>query len=324
MTTVGPGTYIVSSSDYGSIIDAIPTVGTNVWIELSCLPYGQDYSVRYPSSAVAGRIVSLDAGPLGVFSGINSRGVTVLHGQTVTVRRNAKNAFQVISPANPTPRVGNAYFNVSPQRFLIVGQSLGQQWEYMPAAKAFVGANNAASTQFYHMCTGGSAALKEYCQTAYPNYWWWDVDKSAPGPLLIDAINFVLNLDANLKPTHILWIQGEQDSGMYVGSGDEDDALFRARYEEAVFRILDALRVHCNMADRYSIPAHIQKLGPRSTPDTNGMFQLRLAQESLVSRAGKNIKWGAIPPLDLPLADNVHPTAAGYQILGALTGAAFN
>lgn len=325
MATIGPGVHLVRPSHQGSVIDACPTSGTNVFLDLTCIPYGVDFSVRYPSTSAPGRIVSLDCGPFGTFAGLGSRGVTVLHGQTVTFRRNSKNSFQVVSPANPTPRVGNAYFSVSPQRVLIVGQSLGQQWEYMPAAGAFEDANNAASTQFYHMCMGGSAALKEYAPTSSPlGRWWWDVDKHAPGPLLIEAINFVMALDANLKPTHILWIQGEQESAWYTGTTPEADDALRCRYKESVFRVLDCLRVHACMGDRYSIPAFIQRLGYRASGERPGMPIIRQAQDELVSMPGVNIRMGAVPPTDLPLADDVHPTSAGYEILGTLTGQAFN
>lgn len=323
--TLGPGVHLLRPSQAGVTVDAVPTATMNVWMHVNSIPYGVDYYVRYPSTAPAGRIVVLDAGPFGVFSGLNSRGITIQHGQTIQLRRTNSNAFAVISPTTGVvARSGSANFASTPRRILIVGQSLGKQWEYMTAAGAFLdkGAilGSLPYTAFYHFCTGGSAALHEY----RPDYWWYDLDTGAPGPLLISVIQAIMSLQDNEKPTHVLWVQGEQDSGHYAGTTTVEDDVFRTRYQTAVGKIIDAIRVHCNMAAPRSIPAYIQILGPRASGESRGMPLVRDAQWNLINTVGANILVGAEPPTSIPLADDVHPNAAGYTILGELTALAFD
>jgi hypothetical protein len=318
------GVELLSSTQQTADLQAEPAAESNVFIRLNCIPYETTYSVTYNAAAPSGRIVALDAGPQGLFTGISARGVTVSHGQTVTFKRNSKNSFTVLTPGSPTARTGEASFATSPQRVIIVGQSLGQQWEYMPAGPAFVQANDADSTQFYHHCTGGSAAMHEYTQIAWPNYWWYDPDTDTDGPLLTAACAAIDALSGTQKPTHILWVQGEQDSGTYSGTTELEDAVFVAKYKESVAAIIAKLQQHCNPSSPLSVPAYIQILGRRLSGETRGMPLVRQAQYELIDTPGLNINLGAVPPPDLPHADDVHPDAEGYAILGRLTGLAFN
>jgi hypothetical protein len=330
MASFGPGNHLLRFDQAGQTVDLIPSSTGNVWIDVNCIRLDpQSYTVRYPSSAPAGRIVVLDTGPFGIFTNTGTRGITLQHGQSVTFSRVAVEAYTVSAVAGVAGlvgRSGSANFNAAPVRILMVGQSLGQEWEYAPAVQSFIDRLDEIHAQagtvrpacsFIHKCTGGSAALKEYRKAGTTNFW-WDYDGNASGPLNNVVCPELVAMPAAEKPTHIFWIQGEQDGGVYAGTTEGEDAIFRERYARAVTAALKVQRGYINSADRYSIPAFIQILGTRASGERRGMPILRQAQYDVIATEGINVKLGAINPMDLPLEDDVHPTDSGYAILGML------
>lgn len=332
MPSFGSGNHVLRYDQAGAIVDLVPTSSGNVWIDVNCMRKNLNYTVRYPSSAPSGRIVVLDAGPNGKFADTNTRGLTLKHGQSITFKRTGRDTYDVVSVGGVSGLQGrSSSFNISAVRILILGQSLGQEWEHSPAVQEFIdrldelhaiAGTNRPSISFLHHCTGGSSALKEYRPDA--TRYWWDIDTPDAGPLTSTACNtFIDGLPSAELPTHVFWIQGEQDGGTYAGSTEEQDEAFRARYCEAVTRVLKTVRGYIKPADRYSVPAFIQILGTRASGERRGMPIVRLAQYDVINTPDINVNLGAINPMDLPLEDDVHPTDSGYGILGGLWGEAF-
>lgn len=323
MTGLSTGKHVLRDSSAGSIVDALPSASGNVWIDVNCIKKGVDYFVRYPLSAPAGRIVALDTGPFGQFTDIGSRGITIQRGQTIRFRRTSRNGYEVVTPSAPAERQSG--FNIAPRRILIIGQSLGQEWEHSPAVAAFldrlVELGDMTPTSFIHMCMGGSAALKEYRPDS--TRYWWDHDGNCAGPLLSDTCQGIASMPAAEMPTHVLWIQGEQDSGIYAGQSEAEDQEFFARYLRAITMIGKIVRGYINSSDRYSIPFYVQILGHRADGERRGMPLARDAQWALIGTDGINARVAAVNPMDLPLRDGVHPTDDGYATLGRLTAEAW-
>jgi hypothetical protein len=322
VTTLNTGNHVLRDYEEGSIVDAVPD-GGNVWIDVNCIRKGVDYYVRYPSTAPNG-IVVLDADPLSKFTDTNTRGITIQKGQTIRFRRSPDGSqFDIISPSGATGRASS--FNVAPRRILIVGQSLGQEWEHSPAASSFLDRlavlGDTTPTSFLHLCTGGSAALKEYRPDS--TRFWFDVDANYRGQLTADVCYAIGALPSGEKPTHIFWIQGEQDSGTYAGTTTSEDDDFRSRYKQAIISTLKLIRGYINPADRYSIPVFVQILGSRTSGERVGMPIVREAQYEAIATDGINFNLGAVCPLGLPKRDDVHPTDAGYATLGELWADAF-
>ncbi|MCD1264558.1 hypothetical protein B5M44_24120 [Shinella sumterensis] len=322
----GPGKHILRYDQAGSTVDLVPTSSGNVWLDVNCMRKNLNYTVRYPSSAPAGRIVVMDAGPFGKFSDTGTRGITLKHGQSITFKRTGRETYDVVSVGGVSGLQGrSSSFNTAPVRILIVGQSLGQEWEHSPAVQSFVDRLDELHTlagtvrpaiSFVHKCTGGSAALKEYRPDS--TRYWWDYDGNASGPLNSSVCSDLNGMASSEKPTHVFWIQGEQDSGLYAGATEDQDAAFRERYARAATAVLKIIRGTIKSADRYSIPAYLQILGTRASGERRGMPIVRLAQYDAIAAPDINLNVGAVNPLDLPLEDDVHPTDGGYGILGGL------
>lgn len=331
MLSFGPGNHLLRYDQAGATVDLIPTSSGNVWIDVNCMRKNVNYTVRYPSSAPSGRIVVLDAGPFGKFADTNTRGLTLKHGQSITFKRTGRETYDVVSVGGVSGLQGrSSSFNIAPIRILIVGQSLGQEWEHAPAVQAFIdkldelhalAGTIRPAISFIHKCTGGSAALKEYRPDS--SRYWWDYDAHASGPMNSAVCSDLASLSSAEDPTHVFWIQGEQDGGIYSGDTPAEDDEFQSRYAQAVTMVLKIIRGTINSADRYSIPAFIQILGTRASGERRGMPIVRLAQYDVINTPDINVNLGAINPMDLPLEDDVHPTDSGYGILGGLWGEAF-
>jgi len=330
MPSLGPGNHLLRYDQAGTTVNLVPD-GGNVWIDVNCMRKNLNYTVRYPSSAPSGRIVVLDAGPFGKFSDTNTRGLTLKHGQSITFKRTGRETYDVVSVGGVSGLQGrSSSFNIAPVRILIVGQSLGAEWEHSPAVQEFIdkldelhalAGTTRPAISFVHKCTGGSAALKEYRPDS--TRYWWDYDANASGPMNSAACSEIGGMSSGEKPTHVFWIQGEQDGGVYDGGTEAEDAEFQERYARAVTMVLKIIRGTINSADRYSIPAFIQILGTRASGERRGMPIVRLAQYDVINTPDINVNLGAINPMDLPLEDDVHPTDSGYGILGGLWGDAF-
>lgn len=327
----GPGNHLLRYDQEGTTVDLIPTSSGNIWVDINCMRKNLNYTVRYPASAPSGRIVVLDAGPFGSFADTGTRGITLKHGQSITFKRTSRESYDVVSVGGVSGLQGrSSSFNIAPVRILIVGQSLGQEWEHSPAVQSFIDKLDELHTlagttrpaiSFVHKCTGGSAALKEYRPDT--TRYWWDYDANSSGPLNSTACSEISGMPSGERPTHVFWIQGEQDSGTYSGTTATEDTIFQDRYAIAVEKVLKLIRGTINSADRYSIPAFIQILGTRASGERRGMPIVRLAQYDVIGTPDINVNLGAINPMDLPLEDDVHPTDSGYGILGALWGEAF-
>jgi hypothetical protein len=331
MPSFGPGNHLLRYDQAGTTVDLIPTSSGNVWIDVNCMRKNLNYTVRYPSSAPSGRIVVLDAGPFGKFVDTNTRGLTLKRGQSITFRRTGRETYDVVSVGGVSGLQGrSSSFNIAPVRILIVGQSLGSEWEHSPAVQEFIdkldelhalAGTSRPAISFIHKCTGGSAALKEYRPDS--TRYWWDFDANASGPMNSAVCSEIGGMSSGEKPTHVFWIQGEQDSGTYSGTTTAEDDVFQNRYATAVRKVLNIIRGYINSADRNSIPAFIQILGTRASGERRGMPIVRLAQYDVIGTPDFNVNLGAINPMDLPLEDDVHPTDSGYGILGGLWGEAF-
>lgn len=143
--------------------------------------------------------------------------------------------------------------------------------------------------------TGGSGA----CKTTHSTNYWWDNATQASGPALDDF--YTAMEDAGMKPTALLWAQGEEDSH-HMGV-----ATSRADYKGALQSIFAAMR------ERWGdIPVFIQRIGRRNGGYTNtgGVQAVREVQQEMIDENA----WchAASEVYDLGLYDQVHLDDAGY------------
>jgi len=152
-------------------------------------------------------------------------------------------------------------------------------------------------TVFADGATGSSAASKTTQSTNY----WWDLTTSTRG----DAFNnFYSSInDGALKPTAIIWSQGEQDSHQ-IGS-----ATSRAQYKAALIAIFNDM--HESLGN---IPIFIQKIGRRTYFfNTGGMQAVREVQMEIIEE-NPLVFFGA-ETFDQPLHDATHLTDTGYEVV---------
>jgi len=142
--------------------------------------------------------------------------------------------------------------------------------------------------------TSGSAASKT---TDDVNYW-WDLTTSSRGPAM-DTF-YTETDDKGIKPTAILWAQGEADS--HDIGGDTS----RAEYKQALESIFDDFR-----ATLGPIPVFMQRIGRRTTfSNTGGVQTVREVQQELIDE--NDWCFDAAEIYDVDLDDQVHPDDAGY------------
>lgn len=144
--------------------------------------------------------------------------------------------------------------------------------------------------------TGGSAA----CKTTDSVLYWWDNATQAAGPCLS---TFHSNITAaGVKPTLILWAQGEADSHQI------SLLTTRAQYKTALIAIFENIR-----AAYGDIPVFIQRIGRRTAfTNTGGVQAVREVQQEVID--AYSWCYDAAEIFDLPLFDQVHLTDAGFAI----------
>lgn len=144
--------------------------------------------------------------------------------------------------------------------------------------------------------TGGSAATRTSSNTNY----WWDLATSQRGPAFTDFYDAID--ESGIRPTAILWAQGEEDSH-YIGG-----TTSRSQYKQALEAIFADMRG--TLGD---IPVFIQRIGRRNGgySNTGGIQAVREVQQEMI---GENA-WchDAGETYDLGLYDQVHLSDAGYQ-----------
>lgn len=208
-----------------------------------------------------------------------------------------------------------------PRVLLVAGQSLAVMWVNGPAHRAFV-----ASRPDGHRWTvirgalSASAAMRSMTLPGYEDYWW--IDDRRPGPAMRKAFDAIDK--AEVKPTVILWSQGQTDAASARASG-LTRAEFRAQYKTALLRIFRALRKRTGRPV-LSVPIYIETLGPRAGRQYAGDDWVREAQRELVAEHGArlNIHLGPVLPMNLPLRDSVHPSPEGDAIRGWLAAGVIN
>lgn len=144
--------------------------------------------------------------------------------------------------------------------------------------------------------TGSSAA----CKTSNDTNYWWDVATQTRGPAF-DTFYNVINT-GGLKPTAILWGQGEQDSH-YINNGTPAED-----YRDALNAIFNDMQE--NLGD---IQLYIQPIGRRTSfSNIGGVQAVRDIQKEIIS----NNSWclQAAEIYDLDLFDHVHINDASYLI----------
>lgn len=144
--------------------------------------------------------------------------------------------------------------------------------------------------------TGGSAA----CKTTDGTLYWWDNAGQSAGPCLT---TFHINMaTAGVKPTLILWAQGEADSHQ-IGI-----LTTRTQYKTALIAIFENMR-----AAHGDIPVFIQRIGRRTAfTNTGGVQVVREVQQEIID--AYSWCYDAAEIFDLPLFDQVHLTDAGFAI----------
>lgn len=145
--------------------------------------------------------------------------------------------------------------------------------------------------------TGSTAAAK----TSNPAAYWWDLANAARGPAL-DAF-YATHAASGLRPTMILWAQGEEDSAQIPAY------TTRAEYKQALLAIFNDMRTQLG-----NIPVFIQRIGRRdSFANTGGIQSVREVQQELCAEYPWIISGAEI--YDVDLVDGLHPTAAGYGVI---------
>lgn len=124
----------------------------------------------------------------------------------------------------------------------------------------------------------GSAALKENAPPTDPARYWWDFDLNKPGPMLSDAVRRIN--EAPVKPTILLWIQGEADA---VRAGEENTK----RYKAATRHIIGALQTAVNPTAPGTVPVFMHVVGRCSAEGCGPALQeIREAQLDLIETTG--------------------------------------
>lgn len=148
---------------------------------------------------------------------------------------------------------------------------------------------------FANASDGSSAASK----TSDPDDYWWDPATGLPGPALIGFYTKIN--DAGLRPTGILWAQGEEDSHAIGG------ATSRAQYKQSLEAVFQDMRAQLG-----PLPVFIQRIGRRngSYSNSGGIQAVREVQQELIHAH----EWchDAAETYDLGLHDAVHLDDAGY------------
>lgn len=151
-----------------------------------------------------------------------------------------------------------------------------------------------SGTIFVNGSTGGSAANKTSDDTNY----WWDLDANTRGNAF-DVFYFRID-NARVRPTHILWGQGEADAHQ-IGLNTS-----AAQYKQTLEAIFADMRQ--TLGD---LPIYIQKIG-RRTGFTNigGTQIIRDIQNQIIAENDWCLEAAEI--YDLSLHDSVHLSNAGY------------
>lgn len=142
--------------------------------------------------------------------------------------------------------------------------------------------------------TGSSAA----CKTSNNTNYWWDLATNARGPAFD---TFVQNMsNAAVKPTYIIWAQGEEDSH------DIGTNTTRSEYKQALEAIF------ADMRGTYgNIPIFIQRIGRRTSfANPGGVQTVREVQEEVIAENNWCLEAGEV--YDSALTDQVHLDDAGY------------
>lgn len=143
--------------------------------------------------------------------------------------------------------------------------------------------------------TGGTAASKTSNATSY----WWDLGTNSRGPAF-DTFYFRIE-NARIRPTHILWGQGEDDSHQ-IGTNTS-----RTQYKQALEAIFNDMRQSLG-----SIPIYIQRIGRRSGfSNIGGIQTVREVQAEII--AENDWCFEAAETYDVGLHDSVHLDNAGYE-----------
>lgn len=209
-------------------------------------------------------------------------------------------------------------------RLLIAGQSLGSYWTHSPAFSAFVRrlrqTGETRPITMLDVAVGGTSALK--CHRPRDDGYWWDEDRNRSGPVLRRAVEMIKR--ENAASNAILWVHGERDSAAYAGTTSAEDMAFLRLYRDAVLAIIATLRSACSPNAPLTIPAFVQRLGPRNGEMDyfRGMPIVRRAQQHVVEARGAGIYWGARPDATIPTRDGLHPTDEGFAGIGEETSEA--
>lgn len=211
----------------------------------------------------------------------------------------------------------------------VAGQSLAEPWYRSPIRNSFVKIRkkrgDKSNWHFLVHASGGSAAMRNF-NGSIPNNYWYDIDKREIGPQLREAISVIQS--AKRKPTEVLWVQGQQEGGMF-GRGPNfsmPKGDFKRKYKNSVLMISKHIRQAIAGKDWRSVPFYIQTLGTRLGGDTEGDQLIREAQLEIIAEKGRswNIRLGGIQPINLPLKDHVHPNMRGEKIMGVINARAIN
>lgn len=218
---------------------------------------------------------------------------------------------------------------------LVAGQSLAVAWESAAVRKAFTQERHKtgddASWRVVTTAFNGSSAMADFRNPLSPTNWWVDPNRpKIAGPRMREALQTIRS--SRRKPDAVLWIQGQGDGAQWEVNGSRGltEDQFIAAYMRAVILISKRLRRAC-AEDWKSIPFYIQTIGARrdeagSEVPFRGFDLIRTAQLNLVAYHGArlNIHLGAVQPLNLPLADVVHPTAQSYRRLARMNARAID
>jgi hypothetical protein len=215
-----------------------------------------------------------------------------------------------------------------PVHVLVVGQSYGLEGyrasSYYPfcevvrkqidASPASVAATLGVSVsagdvlQFRNRCIGGSAILQAHAGSA--GYFVAD-DLVTAGPLLTTALSAISGYA--VKPQIMLYSHGQQDARTITTEAQSISA--QTAMEDVLW---PQIRTALNSGTPAAVPIFVDMIGPRYASDEIAEYWMR---DRLIESidAGTNVHRGA-ETYGCQLDATVHPTEAGYQLMGAHAG----
>lgn len=277
-------------------------------VDLTWLPPGREALIDAPAGC------AVYAGDGGAFIGQGASNRASFAGASVFRVARFGGANAMIEPIVGTPTFGTITRPAMGRTILLGGQSQNHMGAGIGAIGGFSdematpglsGTIDATSTFWINAAKSGSAIDRS--STTNDDYW-WDTAAGAPGPLLTAAIAAINAATAAGQPLPalLIWKQGEDDAR------EIDQGIFtKGFYKAAVQAVFTRLRT--------AAPAMRVMVCPPGSNDTPYFFRGMMGIRETYRELSEELAWVhyGSEMYDVPRNHgNVHPTDAGYYIMG--------